>query len=105
MSARLVVLERAEWSSAGASADASNVEVVGAPGGDVFEAGRADAGDEVIGKADAGRAVGVDRVLQVEGGPQDAGVGQQGVAVRLHGLVVVVTVVDVATLGDPQVAA
>ena len=50
-------------------------------------------------------AVGVGRVLQVEGGPQDAGVGQQGVAVRLHGLVVVVTVVDVATLGDPQVAA
>jgi len=70
----------------------------------VLEVGGAGVGDQFVVDVDALDSVGVDRVLYVQGGPEDAGVREQGVAVRLHGLIVMMTVVDLAALGNPDMA-
>jgi hypothetical protein len=49
--------------------------------------------------------LGVYRVLKVASGGQDAGVDDEGVAVGLHGLVVVVGETDGASVGEEDEAA
>ncbi len=82
-------------------------KVHGSVGVDGLEAGGAEAGDDFVADWVAVGSLGVDGVLEVAGGGQDAGVDGEGVAEGLGGLVVVVGVADGAPVGEedepPQV--
>ena len=63
----------------------------------MFVAGGAELGDHGIGHR---FGCVVDGVAEVGGGPEDAGVGGEGVAVGLAGLVFVAGVRDLGSLGE-----
>ena len=67
---------------------------------DLLEARRAQVGDGVVVDGVAGDSFGVDGVLQVGGGGQDAGVGDEAKAVGLHGLIFVVAVSHLFAVGE-----
>ena len=81
--------------------DGGDVDGVGAVGVDVGVSGGAGVGED--GVVDGGSFV--DGVLEVGGCPQHAGVDDEGVAVRLGGLVVVLTVTYFAGVGEGDEAA
>jgi hypothetical protein len=78
------------------------VEGVNAVGVDVLVAGGDEVGYDLVGHGLVGAG---DGVAEVGGGPQDAGVRDEGVAVGLGGLVFVAGVWDLGSLGEDQVAA
>ena len=86
--------------SAATVEDAGDVEAECAVGVDGLEVGGAEVGDGVGADLVTVGPVGVDGVLQEAGGGQDAGVDDQGVAVGLGGLVVVVGVADGTAVGE-----
>jgi hypothetical protein len=67
---------------------------------DRLEVGGAQMGDGVVADLMPVGPLGVDDVLEVAGGRQDAGVDHEGVAEGLGGLVVVVGVADGAAVGE-----
>lgn len=79
-------------------AQRSNGRAVGV---DVVVAGWAEVGDDLFGY---GFRFVVDRLLEVGGGPENAGVDDEGVAEGLHGLVFEVVVADLGMLGEEDVA-
>jgi hypothetical protein len=101
-----VVIAGGPWSSswaakrtAGPLEDAGDVEDHRPVGVDGFEVGEAQVGLGLVGDIMPVGLLGVDGVLQVAGGGQDAGVDDEGVAVGLGGLVVVVGGPDSAPVG------
>ncbi len=83
-----------------AFSDFGDVEAVLAVGVDLFESCRAEVGDGVVVDLVSVGSFGVDGVLEVGGGGQDAGVGDEAEAVGLHGLVFVVAVADFLAVGE-----
>jgi hypothetical protein len=75
-----------------------DVEVQRAVGIDRFVVPGAEVADRVVADGVPGGALGVDRVLEVAGGGEDAGVDDEAVAVRLRRLVVVLARVSVTDL-------
>ena len=84
----------------GAFEDGGDVEVEGAVGVDRLEVGGAEVGDRLVADLVSLSPAGVDSVLQISRRGQDAGVDNQGVAVGLGGLVVVMGVADGAAVGE-----
>ena len=80
--------------------DGLDVERVGAVWVDVLESGGADVGEDAVVEVVAFVAVGGDGVAEVEGVPEDAGVGEEGVAMRLGGLVVDAGTGDLSAVGE-----
>jgi len=85
--------------------DAGDVECQRAVGVDRLELGGAEVGDGVGADGVAVGALGVDCVLEVAGGREDARVDDERVAVGLSTLVVVVGVADGAAVGEEDAAA
>ena len=92
------------WWSAGAFEDGGDVEVQRAVGVDRFELGGAEVGDRFAADGVPVGALSVDRVVEVAGGREDAEVHDEGVAVRLGGLVFVAGVADGPAVGEEDEA-
>jgi len=86
---RYLVVSRAAKGSLGTAEDAGDVAYRRSVGVDAFEVGEAEVGLGLVADLAPVGVLGVDGVLQVTGGGQDAGVDDEGVAVGLGGLVVV----------------
>jgi hypothetical protein len=102
---RLLTRVRGGWWSSGASEDAWDVEGQGAVGVDRFVLAGAEVRDRFVADGVPVGSLSVDGVLEVAGGREDAGVDDEGVAVRLGCLVFVVGVADGAAVGEEDEAA
>src|SRR5450631_4316503 len=95
---------RGGWLSARACENGGDVEVQRAVGVDRFELAGAEVGDRFAADRVPVGALSVDRVVEVAGGREDAEVDDEGVAVRLGGLVFVAGVADGPAVGEEDEA-
>ncbi len=86
--------------AAGPLEDAGDVEDESPVGVDRLQVGEAHVGFRLVADRAAVGFLGVDSILQISGGREHAGVDDEGVAMRLGGLVVMVGVADGAAVGE-----